>query len=711
MNNECFVIKDGVLLKFLEEKADDVTTVIIPEGEGVKTIGRGAFESCSGIRFVTFPKSLIKVDYYAFFGCINLERILPNKNLRFIMDSAFEWCISLTDIQFPSVEEIGYNGFRYCSRLRSFRVDKSCQAICSGAFKGCVHLESAYFPESLEYIGKEAFLDCEKLQTIDISDNCSIIGEKAFCNCESLNEIVLSTKMKRIFEYTFENSGLQRVVIPGNIKTICASSFSDCKELESVIIEDGVETIEYDSFGRCTSLVKVELPDSLTDIGDFAFAKCSSLKNVTIPNVEHIPWWCFKDCTSLTDVVVSKGVKAIENAAFKGCDNIETITLPYGIRQIDHPDSFSVFGNCEKIKKVILTGENKERSSIASLFDSIDSIEHIQIKDDVSDIVIDDYDDIFLSRNLKTITVDENNPYYSSLDGVLYNKSKTTLIRCPSEISHVDIPDSVKVIQHDAFKDCSIKNVTIPCGVISIEDYAFYGSGLEHCVIPESVTSIGYAAFDETPWLSNRETESSLVTINGIIIAAHDSKGECVITDARAIGAGAFEGSSITSVSISDTVESIGEFAFRNCDYLTQINLPHSLKYISPYAFVGDKRLLYLDVDGENGQYSSYDGVLYKGNISSGNASLYICPPAKEIVKIPEGEGVASIEDVLICMPDSRLRKLYIPDSVNFENGYWEKCCRFFGCEPQVSFTIFCHRGSSDAERFAIEHNIRYDIY
>lgn len=709
MNNDCFIIKDGVLVKFLEEKTDGVATVIIPKG--VKTIGREAFASCSSIRFVAFPDSLVKIDYYAFLGCINLENVYSNMKLRFVMDNAFEWCTSLTNIQFTAVEEIGYNAFRFCTSLRSIRVESNCKVVYSGAFKGCNNLESAYFPDSLEYIGNEAFLDCVNLQAIHISDNCTIIGEKAFCNCESLNEIVLSTRMKRINDSAFKNSGLQSVTIPRGIKSIGFGSFNSCKKLKNVIIEEGVETIDFDSFSECTSLIKVELPDSLTSIGDFAFAGCSSLKKIQIPNVDHIPWWCFKDCTSLTEVVVSKGVKAIENAAFEGCDNIETITLPYSIRQIDHPDSFSIFSDCVSIKTVILTGGNdtNERNNIAALFDfETDSIEHIHIKDDVSNIVIDFWDDIFLSNNLKRITVDADNQNYSSKNGVLYNKDQTELIRCPSEIDHMDIPDTVKVIKHDAFKDCCLKNVTIPCGVISIEDYAFYGSGLERCVIPESVTNIGYAAFDETPWLSNKETESLLVTVNGIIIAEHGCNGKCVITDARAIGAGAFEGSSITSVSIPDTVESIGEFAFRNCDYLTQINLPPSLKYISPYAFAGAKRLFYIDVDGENGQYSSFDGVLYKGDISSGNASLYICPPAREIIKIPE--RVTSIEDVLICMPDSNLKELFLPDSVSFENGYLEKCCRFIGGEPQVSFTIFCHKGSN-AEKFAVDHSIHYEIY
>ena len=711
MNNDCFIIKDGVLVKFLEEKTDGDATVIIPKG--VKTIGREAFASCSSIRFVAFPDSLVKIDYYAFWGCINLENVYSNLKLRFVMDNAFEWCTSLTNIQFTAVEEIGYDAFRFCTRLRSIRVESNCKVVYSGAFKGCNNLESAYFPDSLEYIGNEAFLDCVNLQAIHISENCTIIGEKAFCNCESLNEIVLSTRMKRINDSAFKNSGLQSVTIPRGIKSIGFGSFNSCKKLKNVIIEEGVETIDFDSFSECTSLIKVELPDSLTSIGDFAFAGCSSLKKIQIPNVDHIPWWCFKDCTSLTEVVIFKGVKTIENAAFEGCDNIEIITLPYGTRQIDHPDSFSIFSDSVYIKKVILTGgnDNKEQhgNNIAALFDyDIDSIEHIHIKDDVSNIVIDDYDDIFLSRNLKTITVDENNPYYSSLDGVLYNKSKTTLIRCPSQMEHIDIPDTVKVIQHAAFQDCSLKNVTIPCGVISIEDYAFYGSELEHCVIPESVTSIGYAAFEDTPWMTKKRIEEPLIIVNGIVIDGADCKGECIISNACGIGAGAFERSSITSISIPDTVEFIGEFAFRNSDLLTQVSLSPSIGYVSPYAFAGDKRLFYIDVDDENKQYSSFDGVLYNGEISRGKASLYICPPARTIVSIPD--GVISIEDVLICMPDSRLRKLYIPNSVSFENGYWEKCCRFFGGEPQVTFTIFCHKGSN-AEKFAVDHSIHYEIY
>ncbi len=90
------------------------------------------------------------------------------------------------------------------------------------------------------------------------------------------------------------------------------------------------------------------------------------------------------------------------------------------------------------------------------------------------------------------------NPVYSSLDGILYNKSQTLLIQCPGgKAGRYTIPDSVITIEDGAFSDCtSLSNVSIPNSVTSIGDGAFSDcSGLTSITIPNSVTSIGRYAF------------------------------------------------------------------------------------------------------------------------------------------------------------------------------------------------------------------------
>jgi hypothetical protein len=98
--------------------------------------------------------------------------------------------------------------------------------------------------------------------------------------------------------------------------------------------------------------------------------------------------------------------------------------------------------------------------------------------------------------SISSITVDPNNPNYSSADGVLFNKAKTALIQCPnSKAGTYAIPSSVDSIGDGAFANCPLTTVTIPSSVTSIADYAFVNCHLYSITIPSSITSIGQNAF------------------------------------------------------------------------------------------------------------------------------------------------------------------------------------------------------------------------
>ena len=108
--------------------------------------------------------------------------------------------------------------------------------------------------------------------------------------------------------------------------------------------------------------------------------------------------------------------------------------------------------------------------------------------------------------NLTAITVEGENANYSSTDGVLFNKDKTTLIACPAKkTGSYSIPNSVTNVGDCAFMDCSgLTFVTIPNGVTSIGVSAFGGcSSLTSVTIPNSVTSIGSHAFDDCSFLTS----------------------------------------------------------------------------------------------------------------------------------------------------------------------------------------------------------------
>lgn len=685
-------------------------------------IGREMFASDTSIRSVTCPETLRKIDYNAFWGCLNLKRISFNAPLNDIMDNAFEWCTSLNEVIIHSIETIGYNAFRFCTSLQNIRIETNCKVVYSGAFNYCARLETASLPNSLEYIGKEVFSNCKSLRFVNIPGSCTVIGEKAFLECGSLAEINLPESLRYIKTSAFKGSGLKQITVPGTVEKIGDDSFSDCKHLEKVIVNDGVCRIGMGAFSNCSSLKAVFLPKTTDYIDEYAFANCSSLIQIDISNIKTIYDEAFSQCGNITEAVISS-VEELYDNSFLGCVSLEQVTVPLYISEGENP-----FRNCNSIKKVIITDyEDSNSYSIDDLFDSdaIDCIETIVIKQNVNLDAITNHD-IFYSKNLKNITADERNAFFSTIDGVLYNKDKTILIRCPAQKKSVIVPNTVKHIEEGAFRKCKkLTQIILPKSLETIGDFAFTNAkSLVEINIPKSVTSFGYDAFEGTSWLENKR---NLIIVNDIVVDAKKCTGSIIVSGGSVIGKGAFEGSPVRKVIISDdikeikggaffycenlvsvkfsnSVKRIEDLAFSSCNLLTQISLPLNLEYISQDVFVDSQRLEYIDIDGTGGSYFSYDGVIYKGSLSEGNAVLWIAPPAKKTINIPD--GVVSIEDMDIY--SRYLGKLYIPDSVKFTDEYCEKILDYYCPFPYL--TIYC-RKNSDAERFARKCSVNYELY
>ena len=169
--------------------------------------------------------------------------------------------------------------------------------------------------------------------------------------------------------------------------------------------------------------------------------------------------------------------------------------------------------------------------------------------------------------NLTKINVDPENTYYSSNEGVLYNKDATRLLRCPQKKSSVTIPNSVTFIGGAAFEGCSsLTSVTIPNSVTSIGGSAFYSCGsLTSVTIPNSVTSIGDYAFYSCGSLTSVTIPSSVTSIGRYAF------GSC---------------GSLTSVTIPSSVTSIGGYAFGSCGSLTSVTIPNSVTSIGDNTFL-----------------------------------------------------------------------------------------------------------------------------
>ena len=244
-------------------------------------------------------------------------------------------------------------------------------------------------------------------------------------------------------------------------------------------------------------------------IGDWAFQICSCFRNVesqhrlmveedeiSRPRLEKNE---FIGCSNLTSVIIPNTVKTIGIAAFVCCTNLTSVTIPNSVTSIGE----LAFADCQSLPSVTIP--NSVTSIGEHAFDSCQSLPSVNIPNSVTNIGGGAFSS---SGCLTAITVDAKNTVYSSMDGVLFNKSQTTLIQFPSgkgKGGTYTIPNSVKGIGVEAFVDCyNLKSVNIPNSVLNIGSLAFMDcTNLPSITLPNKVISIGDWAFSLCPNLTS----------------------------------------------------------------------------------------------------------------------------------------------------------------------------------------------------------------
>ena len=312
------------------------------------------------------------------------------------------------------------------------------------------------------------------------------------------------------------------------------------------------------SFEDCTKLTSINIPDGVTDIDENAFGDCTNLTSINIPDsVTSIGDYAFKGCTSLTSINIPDSVISIGNYAFADCISLTSVNLPDSVKSLGN----CVFGGCV---------------------------------------------------GLTTITVDNNNKKYASVDGVLYNKSKSKLVIYPEgKKGEYTIPNGVKSIGPSAFIGCtSLTSINIPNSVTNIYSFAFVGcTSLTNINIPESVTNIGKGAFGSfgnnagLTTITVDKNNKNYTSVDDVLYDKNKSElviypkcksGEYTIPNSvTSIGESAFEDcTKLTNINIPDSVRSIGDFAFCGCTNLASISIPDSVTDIGEYAFLRCENLV-----------------------------------------------------------------------------------------------------------------------
>ena len=384
----------------------------------------------------------------------------------------------------------------------------------------------------------------------------------------------------------------------------------------SVTIPNSVTSIGSYAFEGC-GLTNVTIPDSVTSIGQWAFYGCTSLTSITIPDsVTNIGMFAFVNCRGLTSVYFQGNAPSFARMVFVS-DPATIYYLPgttgWSTNVAGLPaflwDALSQVGYTTNNGTVTITrytgsgGGVTIPSTINGLLVTSIGQQTFQARTNLTSVTIPNGvtnigDGAFSGcSSLTGITVEALNSAYMSVDGVLFNKSQTTLIQYPpgqTGFSYT-IPNGVTSIGDYAFNDCqSLTSITIPNTVTSIGDNAFYNCiSLTSITIPNSVTSIGEGAFSGCNSLTSVTIPNSVTSIGDY--AFNDCQSLTSITipnTVTSIGTHAFYNCiSLTSATIGNGVTSIGDNAFYSCISLTSITIPNSVTNIDGGAFGGDTNL------------------------------------------------------------------------------------------------------------------------
>ena len=494
-----------------------LNNITIPDG--VTLIEHAAFHNCSSLASIKIPDKVHDIGPRAFSYCTGLTSVTVGKNVRSIGQEAFSKCISLKNIVIPdSVYTLGFEGyggvFSGCENLTNITLGNGLTYIAENTFGGCSKLTNAVIPNSVTSIGDNLFNNCSGLTNAVIGTGMISTGNRTFFRCYNLVSVTIPDSVTSIGDYAFWNcSSLTNITIPDTVTSIGCDAFYHCTGLTSITIGSAVTEIGNNAFNGCSSLTNIAILNSITSIGDHAFRECASLTSVTIPDsVTSIGNYAFKDCSNLKNITIGDGVTSIGNDAFSWCNNLTIITIGNGVTEIGN----NVFYHCDSLTNITIP--DNVISIGEEAFYYAKNLISVTIGSGVESI--GDYA-FASSNNLSEIVVSPDNLYYSSVDGVLFDKDKTFLILYPpgkksdiyiipdsvTEIGHnsfsksnklldVVIPDSVIEIGYNAFGNSSITNITIGNGVTVIGDNAFEScANLTSITIPDSVTIIGAAAF------------------------------------------------------------------------------------------------------------------------------------------------------------------------------------------------------------------------
>lgn len=519
-----------------------------------------------------------------------------------------------------------------------------------------------------------------------MADSIVEIGSGVFSNCTNLKEVILSEKLLQISPYTFENCrSLKNICFPEKLSEIGEYSFSGCAGLESIIIPGNVKKIGSSAFKYCVGIKNITISEGVEWIGSKSFEHCAFEKIVIPDSVTYIGTLAFYANDKLLGVRLSANLTEIPEQVFYDCEGLKTVEIPFGVKSI----ASSAFERCLNLENLLIPDSMQSIGDNA--FNNCDSLTEINIPDGVTQL------------------------------------GRGVFLGC-SSLLKVKLPSSLQMIGVNAFSSNTVMLV--------------YEGTYSHKYALENGCSC-YV-------LTTEDEDVEFYVVNGIIYYVADNKAVVLMADkslkeaviekeiegypVSEIKAAFQDNTVLTKVTIPDSVEKIGEFAFSGCTALTEVLIPESVTSIEASAFVNCKNLNEIALPDSvvsigKAAFSYCSGLMsikLPGNLKTiGDAAFHSCTRLTNIV-LPESveylgkqafDKCVELTDVTILSSLNtiefatfrqcyKLKNIIIPEGVKvLDNAAFMYCCKlekislpyslqilwgdvFYGCDSLVSIEI-----------------------
>ncbi len=606
-------------------------TVVVPEG--VTTIGINCFASTT-IKKIYLPSSIEAISAGAFYNS-TIEEIYwydasENSGSGIIYDAennTYNWEVFLAEASTKCTAKriaIGTSAFAYCNKLKHFDFSKT-TALYSSAFSYCTSIQSADLT-NLRFAGTSIFGYCSALKDVTLTADTAVnsnmfkgagiekidfyandIPSYTFAGATSLREIVIHNSIDQIGSYAFNNCAALTSVIfedEATCNLIGASAFEGCSALASFIIPEGVELIGARAFANCSSLVTVSVHpySNIQEVGMSVFLGCNLLKQITISGAGSSRYYNTVSYDNgnhkmLTDRNGTRVILAPPSYAFDTPDNVFTIPLENGLRE-----QLTTIGSQAYAYNTSLDGKE------------------VIIPEGITSIGFAAFQNTGITKVTIPSTVTEISPY------AFYNctKLETVVFLCDitaipermfyscSALSYLQLPDSVEYIGPYAFSSSGIKNIHIGENVVWIDTAAFSSCrSLTSLTFAENskLVYIGPQAFRYCTVIESVEIPDSVAIIDNYAFAGCSSLTNAYVSAGlELMGAYVFSNDLILAkVEFGYGAKMVGDYCFFTPygstgfyyqQYLRDVTIPETVEYIGEYAFAGNTVLSSLDIRG-----------------------------------------------------------------------------------------------------------------